>query len=83
MDSVFFMLFLTKHESNLIVHGYCPLPSIITEDLIGNVAKILWRQKVFLNLWGIDLSMRLVKLYGSSNIGVIKIYGGVIFNTTL
>ena len=61
------MLFLTKCESNLIVHGFCsPLMTM------GWLAKILWQQNFFLHLWQDK------PLWVES-----KIYGGVIFITIL
>ena len=49
------MLFLTKYESNLIVHGFWSSSHYNGEregsDLIWKFAKILSSQKVFLHLW--------------------------------
>ena len=49
------MLFLTKHESNLIVHGFWSSSHYNGEregsDLIWKFAKILSWQKVFIHLW--------------------------------
>ena len=54
------MLFLTKYESNLIIHGFCS-PSHYNGvegwceggecDLIRKFAKILWQQNFVLHLW--------------------------------
>ena len=41
------MLFHTKYENNLIVHGYCS-PSHYNG---GKFAKTLWWQNFFLHLW--------------------------------
>ena len=66
------MIFLTKHEINFIVHGFCPSP-IIMGDLIWKFTKISWGQNFFLHLWGNKYLWE----------GELKIYGGSIFITTL